>query len=139
MEDPLRPPPLVEELRHVTGEVLDHRQVAQRCDGQGMAFSNLSNVCAASPPRLSVDHHCAGTAHADPASETVGQLRLEIVLDPSDDIENGLALLGRYGVRTIPPARSIALPNGDVQGFLGMLQRWLPHPTFPIWLVDDVR
>src|SRR6185437_7281017 len=48
---------------------------------------------SASPSRLPIDHHRARAVHADPARITIGQRRIDVLLDPDNDVENRLAVL----------------------------------------------
>jgi hypothetical protein len=63
-----------------------------------------------SPARNSIDHHCAGTTHADPTGESIGKLGVLFTLNPGHHIEYGLAWLPGYLVDYMPTARGIATP-----------------------------
>ena len=96
LEIALRVRPLFEKLAHVTGEVLDQWQIAQWFDGQAVVAHHLVDVGAAGPARDAVNHHRAGTAHANPTGKAVTEAGIEMTLDPGDNIENRLARLLRY-------------------------------------------
>ena len=103
--------PLFKKLTHIAGEVLDQRQVAQRLDGELVVTHHLVDVRAAGPARNTVDHHRAGTAHADPAGETVAEAGIGVTLNPGDHVEDGLAGLLRHGESVEAAAASAATPD----------------------------
>ena len=79
-----------------TGKVLDYRQVAQRLDGQAVVTHHLVDVRAAGPAWNAVDHHRAGTTHANPAGKTITEAGIEMTLNPGDNIEDRLTRLLRH-------------------------------------------
>ena len=105
--------PLAEELAHVGGEILDHRHVLERRDGELAALGDLGDVGAAGPARAAVHGHGAGAAHADAAGEAVGQGRVEMPLHISDDVEHRLTLARRHGIIDIA-AVAAAAPQRDL-------------------------
>lgn len=90
--------PLVEERRHVHGEILDDGKVAERRDLKAPVLGDLVDVGAARPARAPVHGHRAGAAHPHPAGEAVGKRGLGVLLDPGDDIEHRLAVTPRHFV-----------------------------------------
>jgi hypothetical protein len=106
--------PLVEEIAHVGREVLDHGEVGQRRDLEGIAGDDLGNVRATGPARHAVDGHRAGAAHADAARVAITEGWLEVALNVHDHVEHGLALLAPDVV-----SRELALlfapPNPDFE------------------------
>ena len=112
-EAAMRPLPLLEERRHVGGEILDDGEIGKRPDLELAAAGHLGDVRAAGPAWHAVDGHGAGAAHADAAGETVGERRIGVALDPGDDVENGLARLqrDREGLVT---ACILAAPDRDL-------------------------
>jgi len=109
--------PLVEELGHVGGQVLDHRQVGQRRDLELTgSFDHLGHVRAAGPARLAVDRHRAGTAHAHAAREAVAERGFQVALDVGDDVEHRLAALAGHVVGTEAALR-LAAPDLHLENF----------------------
>ena len=86
--------PFVEERIHVRGEILDDRQVAQGADCEATAARNFGDMGAAGPAGGAVYRHGARAAHADAAGKAVGQRWVGVLLDPGDDVEDGLVFLG---------------------------------------------
>ena len=111
--DGFRLHPFVEERVHVGDKVLDHRQVAKRGDMQLAIARHALDMRAAGPAGLVIHHHRARAAHAHPAGEPVGQAGVGLLLDPGDDIENGLAFLPRHVETLLAAAGAVAAPDID--------------------------
>ena len=113
--------PFLEERVHVRRQILDHRQVAERRNPDHAVVEDAFDMGAAGPARLVIDHHGAGPAHANAARKAVGQRRVGLLLDPGDDVEDGLAWLFRHGKAFIGAAVGIATPDGHRDGVVRVL------------------
>jgi len=83
--------PFFEKRRQIGGEVLDHRQIPQRLQRQPVVLGgHLVDMGSAGPARFAIYHHRAAATHPDPAGEAVAQGWIGVLLNPADNIENGL-------------------------------------------------
>jgi len=87
---------LVKELSHISCEILNDRQIIQRCNFQGNALHNLWYVSATCPTCNSIYSHSAGTAHSHTTGKAITQSRVQLALDVSHDIQNSLIGVAGY-------------------------------------------
>src|SRR5712672_388093 len=113
--------PFVEEPRHLDRQILDHGEIAQWLEPQrAIGARNFGYARAAGPARPAVHHHGAGSAHADPAGEAVGERGILVALDLGDDVEHGLIEAARH-IEGLERAGVGAAP--DVDSEIRMLLR----------------
>src|SRR5258708_4544380 len=106
--------PLVEEGAHVSDQIADHRQVAQRPDGQLIFLDNLVDMGAAGPARHAAHRHPPRSPHAHAARVAVSERRIEMALDVGDDVQHRLARKPRH-LEGLEAAVSAAAPDRDLQ------------------------
>ena len=110
--------PFIKKRIHIHGKVLDHRQITQRFDCQLIVLEHLFDMGPTGPARNAIDHHRAGTTHADTAGITIGQGRITILLNPGDHIKDSLTFAGRNLELFEPTGIFTATPNRDIDGLL---------------------
>src|SRR6185437_10968490 len=108
----------------------DHRQIPERSDFDAIAARNLLHMRSASPSWLPIDHHRARAAHADPARITIGQRRIDVLLDPDNDVENRLAFLVGDLKALEFSAGAISSPDRYVEDLGVQGQALSPHASF---------
>ena len=96
--------PFFEKRIHIRRQVLDYRQVVQRCDFKLVVLQHFLDMGAAGPARRSVHHHRARPTHPHAAGKPVAQGWIDVLLNPRDNIQDRLIIFGRNLEGFVPAA-----------------------------------